>query len=176
MIDRKHGENPVGNKYLGSSDEERRSLMQRSRSGDMTVSNREVAEAFAIDPNYDPYDIPLDEVDPSHPALFLHGTHWPHLKRLREEDPVHYHEDSMFGPYWSVTKMDDIKYVDSHHEIFSSLQKKGGIALGGVPDREDQYALPMFIQEDPRRNTTSNGQGGLHRMFVPRASLQSWSL
>ena len=156
----------MGSKYLGSSDEERRSLMQRSRSGDMTVSNREVAEAFAIDPNYDPYDIPLDEVDPSHPALFLNGTHWPHLKRLREEDPVHYHEDSMFGPYWSVTKMADIKYVDSHHEIFSSLQKKGGIALGGVPDREDQYALPMFIQEDPPKHDKQRKV--IAPMFTPR--------
>ena len=156
----------MGNKYLGSSDEERRSLIERSRSGDMTVSNREVAEAFAIDPNYDPYGIPLDDVDPSHPALFLHGTHWPHLKRLREEDPVHYHEDSMFGPYWSVTKMADIKYVDSHHEIFSSQQKKGGIALGGVPDRDEQYAMPMFIQEDPPKH--DDQRKVIAPMFTPR--------
>ena len=75
--------------YLQSSDEERKSLLQRTRSGDMTVSNKDIAEAFAIDPNYDPYSIPLDQVDPSHPALFLNGTHWPHLERLRKEDPVH---------------------------------------------------------------------------------------
>jgi len=139
-------------KYLGSSDEERKALLARSRGGDMTVSNREVQQAFAIDPDYDPYAIPLDEVDPSHPTLFLHGTHWKHLERLRNEDPVHYHQDSMFGPFWSVTKMEDIKYVDSHHEIFSSQQKKGGIALGGIPDREDEYSLPMFIQEDPPKH------------------------
>ncbi len=156
----------MATKYIGSSDEERRALIERSRSGDMTVSNREVAEAFAIDPHYDPYDVPLDEVDPSHPALFLNGTHWPHLKRLREEDPVHYHEDSMFGPYWSVTKMADIKYVDSHHEIFSSQQKKGGIALGGVPDRDEQYALPMFIQEDPPKH--DDQRKVVAPMFTPR--------
>jgi len=142
----------MSQKYLGSSDEERRSLLARSRGGDMTVSNKDVRDAFAIDPDYDPYSIPLDEVDPSHPTLFLHGTHWKHLERLRNEDPVHYHEESMFGPYWSVTKMEDIKYVDSHHELFSSQQKKGGIALGGVPDREDEYSLPMFIQEDPPKH------------------------
>lgn len=138
--------------YLGSSDEERKSLIKRSRGGDMTVSNKEVAAAFAIDPNYDPYSIPLDKMDPSHPGLFLHGTFWPHFERLREEDPVHYHEDSMFGPYWSVTKYADIMYVDTHHDLFSSHQKKGGIALGGVPDREDEYSLPMFIQEDPPKH------------------------
>ena len=138
--------------YLGSSDEERKSLIKRSRSGDMTVSNKEVAAAFAIDPNYDPYGIPLEKMDPSHPGLFLHGTFWPHFERLRAEDPVHYHEDSMFGPYWSVTKYSDIMYVDTHHDLFSSHQKKGGIALGGVPDREDEYSLPMFIQEDPPKH------------------------
>ncbi len=138
--------------YLGSSDEERQSLVSRSRAGDMTVSNKAVATAFAIDPNYDPYSIPLDEMDPSHPALFLNGTFWPHFERLRNEDPVHFHEDSMFGPYWSVTKYEDIMYVDTHHDLFSSLQKKGGIALGGVPDREDDYSLPMFIQEDPPKH------------------------
>lgn len=156
----------MGQKYTGSSDEERRSLQERSRGGDMTVSNKEVAEAFAIDPHYDPYDVALEEVDPSHPALFLHGTHWPHLKRLREEDPVHFHEESMFGPYWSVTKLEDIKYVDSHHEIFSSKQEKGGIALGGIPDREDEYSLPMFIQEDPPKH--DDQRKVIAPMFTPR--------
>ena len=138
--------------YLQSSDEERKALLARTRSGDMTVSNKDVAAAFAIDPNYDPYDVELDDLDPSHPSLFLNGTFWPHFERLRAEDPVHYHESSMFGPYWSVTRYEDIMYVDTHHNLFSSLQKKGGIALGGVPDREDEYSLPMFIQEDPPKH------------------------
>ena len=138
--------------YLQSSDAERKSLLQRTRSGDMTVSNKDVAAAFAIDPHYDPYSVPLDKLDPSHPSLFLNETFRPHFERLRAEDPVHYHEESMFGPYWSVTKYKDIMYVDTHHDLFSSQQKKGGIALGGVPDREDEYSLPMFIQEDPPKH------------------------
>ena len=138
--------------YLQSSDEERSRLVARARSGDMTVSNREMAEAFKIDPHYDPYSIPLERMDPSHPSLFLNETMLPHFARLRAEDPVHYHEESMFGPYWSVPKYADCMYVDTHHDLFSSEQKRGGIALGGVPDREDQYALPMFIQEDPPKH------------------------
>ena len=114
----------MSQQYISSSDEERRALVARSRGGDMTVSNKEMLKAFAIDPNYDPYSIPLDSVDPSHPSLFLHGTHWPHLERLRKEDPVHYHEESMFGPYWSVTKYADIRYVDSHHELFVQAWRK----------------------------------------------------
>jgi cytochrome P450 len=156
----------MGAQYLTSSDEERKALLARSRSGDMTVSNKEMMAAFAIDPDYDPYSIPLDDVDPSHPSLFMNGTHWKHLERLRKEDPVHYHEESMFGPYWSVTKYDDIVYVDSHHEIFSSQQKKGGIALGGVPDRDDEYSLPMFIQEDPPKHDLQRKV--VAPMFTPR--------
>ena len=138
--------------FLGSSDEERKAIMARQRSGDMTVSNKEVAAAFAIKPDYDPYAVSLDEMDPSHPALFLNDTLWPHFERLRKEDPVHYHENSMFGPYWSITKYKDIMYIDTHHDLFSSKAQKGGIALGGIPDREDQYNLPMFISEDPPKH------------------------
>ena len=156
----------MSQQYITSSDEQRRALSARSSSGDMTVSNKEIAEAFAIDPDYDPYSVPMDSVDPSHPSLFLHGTHWAHLERLRKEDPVHFHEESMFGPYWSVTKYDDIRHVDSHHELFSSEQKKGGIALGGVPDREDEYSLPMFIQEDPPKHDLQRKV--VAPMFTPR--------
>ena len=152
--------------FLGSSDEERKTLIAKSRSGDLTVSNKDVAEAFAIKPDYDPYSIDLDDVDPSHPGLFLHDTLWPHFERLRKEDPVHYHENSMFGPFWSVTKYRDIMHVDTHHNLFSSHQKKGGIALGGVPDREDEFALPMFIQEDPPKHDKQRAV--VSPMFVPR--------
>ena len=152
--------------FLGSSDEERKALIAKSRSGDLTVSNKDVATAFAIKPDYDPYSIDLDDVDPSHPGLFLHDTLWPHFERLRKEDPVHYHENSMFGPFWSVTKYQDIMHVDTHHNLFSSHQKKGGIALGGVPDREDEFALPMFIQEDPPKHDKQRAV--VSPMFVPR--------
>ena len=138
--------------YLNSNDEERKTLLARARGGDMTVSNKELTQAFAIDPHYDPYSVDLDAMDPSHPSLFLNDTFWPHFERLRAEDPVHYHESSMFGAYWSVTKYDDIMYVDTHHDLFSSQQKKGGISLNGVPDRDDEYSLPMFIQEDPPKH------------------------
>ena len=152
--------------YINSSDQQRRDLLARARSGDMTVSNREMLEAFAIDPHYDPYSIPLDKVDPSHPSLFLHNTHWAHFKRLREEDPVHHHADSMFGPYWSVTRYEDIRYVDTHHELFSSQRTRGGIALGGVAERDDDYALPMFIQEDPPKHDEQRMV--VAPMFTPR--------
>ena len=156
----------MSSQYIGSSDEERIALMKQMQSGDMTVSNKEVATAFKIDPHYDPYELSLDELDPSHPALFSNDTLWGHFERLRNEDPVHYHEFSTVGPYWSVTKYADIMYVDTHHHLFSSDQKKGGIALGGVPDREEQYSLPMFISSDPPKHDAQRMV--VTPLFLPR--------
>ena len=117
------------------SEDTQPSVKERLRRGDLQVSNREVLEAFAIDPDYDPYSVPIDKMDPGHPALFQNDTLWSHFERLRTEDPVHLTEDSMFGPYWSVTKYKDIMYVDTHHKIFSSKERLGGIALGEITHR-----------------------------------------
>ncbi|MBT5202585.1 MAG: cytochrome P450 [Gammaproteobacteria bacterium] len=140
-------------------------MISKMRSGDRTISNKKIAEIFAIDPFIDAYDLELDDLDPSHPSLFVNDTIWPHFERLRNEDPVHFHENSMMGPYWSVSKYHDIMYVDSHHELFSSQQQKGGIALGGVA-RDEQYALPMFIQEDPPKHDAQRKV--VTPLFIPR--------
>jgi cytochrome P450 len=59
---------------------------------------------------------------------------------------VHFCPESEFGPYWSVTRYEDIKYVDTHHELFSS---EGGITLG---DQDEEFPLPMFIAMDPPKH------------------------
>ncbi|MCB1645464.1 MAG: cytochrome P450 [Pseudomonadales bacterium] len=146
---------------------DKKTVMERMIAGDLTLSNADVLEAFRIDPHFDPYSVALDELDPGHPALFANDTLWSHFERLRAEDPVHLTEESMFGPYWSVTKYKDIMYVDTHHELFSSQQIQGGIALGGRPrEEEDPYALPMFIQEDPPKH--DDQRKVIAPMFVPR--------
>ena len=68
----------------------------------------------------DPYSIPLDRIDVSDAELFETDELWGYFERLRKEDPVHYCADSEFGPYWSITKFDDIVHVEKHPEIFSS--------------------------------------------------------
>ena len=50
------------------------------------------------------YATPLEDFNPGNPELFRNDTFWPYFERLRKEDPVHYCKDSVFGPYWSVTK------------------------------------------------------------------------
>ncbi|MCB0074805.1 MAG: cytochrome P450, partial [Caldilineaceae bacterium] len=120
------------------------------------LTNKEVMENWAINVNVDPATIPLAELDPCHPSLFEHDRFQPYFARLRNEDPVHYTADSMFGPYWSITKYKDCMYVDSHHDLFSSDINMGGIRMGGRPTAEpaedSPFYLPMFIMQDPPRH------------------------
>ena len=100
----------------------------------------------------DPYSLPLETLNVAQPALFQQDAHWAYFERLRAEDPVHFCPDSMFGPYWSVTKFKDIMYVDTHHEVFSS---EGGITVGPPPTDtppQDQFRTPMFIAMDPPKH------------------------
>jgi cytochrome P450 len=97
-------------------------------------------------PSENPYDVPLETIDVSRPELFRSNTMWPWFERLRREDPVHYCAQSMFGPYWSVTKYRDIMEVETHHKLFSS---EGGITLRDAPE---DFQLPMFIAMDPPKH------------------------
>ena len=98
-----------------------------------------------------PHTVPLEEIDMSDPRIFQRNLHEPFFARLRKEAPVHYCPDSPFGPYWSVTKFNDIMHVDTNHQIYSS---EGGIALGppiNTP-QEHQMRTPMFIAMDPPKH------------------------
>ena len=94
----------------------------------------------------DPYSLNLDDLDPSDPALFEQQAHWDYFRRLRDEDPVHYVTAGEFGSYWSVTKFDDIVFVDSHHDQFSS---EPSIAIG---ESNIDFEPPMFIAMDPPKH------------------------
>ncbi|WP_374533282.1 cytochrome P450 [Phenylobacterium sp.] len=93
------------------------------------------------------YALPLDQLNPGDPALFRTDSHWPILERLRKEDPVHYTAESEYGPYWSITKYNDIMAVDTNHQVFSS---EGGITIASQEGEEGP--LPMFIAMDPPKH------------------------
>jgi len=93
------------------------------------------------------YAMPLDQIDLSDAGRFRADTIWPFFERIRKEDPVHYTaENEEFGPFWSVTRYNDIMAVDTNHQVFSS---EGGITLGDTPD---DFPLPMFIAMDPPKH------------------------
>jgi cytochrome P450 len=92
---------------------------------------------------------PLDSIDPATPQYFVDDTVGPYFERLRRDDPVHHVDSPLFGPYWSVTRYQDIMHVDTHPAIFSSDWTRGGITLTDPPPGEQ---LPMFIAMDPPRH------------------------
>jgi cytochrome P450 len=73
-----------------------------------------------FDPHEDAYSKPLDKIDVSVPELYQDDIYQPYFERLRREDPVHFCEDSAFGPYWSVTRYKDIMTIAVNHQVFSS--------------------------------------------------------
>ncbi len=93
------------------------------------------------------YSMPLDQINPAQPKLFQDNVMWPYFERLRKEDPVHYTEEHEFGPYWSITKYNDIMAVDTNHQVFSS---EGGITIANQTGGEGP--LPMFIAMDPPKH------------------------
>ena len=95
------------------------------------------------------YSLPLEEFNPGDPDLFRTDTHWPYFERLRREDPVHWCKDSEFGPYWSVTKFNDIMAVDTNHGTFSSEAALGGIT---IRDARPDLRRPSFISMDPPKH------------------------
>jgi cytochrome P450 len=96
------------------------------------------------------YALPLDKIDVAQPILFKNDAMWPYFERLRKEDPVHFCAESEFGPYWSITKYNDIMAVDTNHQVFSSEYTLGGITIGGGQANVDP--LPMFIAMDPPKH------------------------
>ncbi len=104
------------------------------------------AVSVASDARERAWSTPLDEFQVADVEHFVTDTHWPWFERLRAEDPVHYTAESEFGPYWSVTKFDDIIAVDGNHQVFSSDAELGGIA---IIDSEEPRSRSSFIGLDP---------------------------
>jgi len=94
----------------------------------------------------DPWQTPLEALDVSDSRLYQQDAWRPYFERLRREDPVHFTPASPFGPYWSMTRFEDIVHVESHHEIFSSYPT---IAIGDSPTGE---TIENFIAMDPPRH------------------------
>ncbi len=90
----------------------------------------------------------LADIDVSDPRLYEEDAWRPYFARLRREDPVHYLHDSPFGPFWSITRFDDCREVDSDHETFSAEP----VITIGDPVPADRPAPDMFIQMDPPRH------------------------
>jgi cytochrome P450 len=93
-----------------------------------------------------PLTTPLHQIDVSDPRLLEQDAWRPYFARLREEDPVHYQAESPFGPFWSITRFEDIVAVDSNHADFSS---EPSIIIGDITD---DLPVENFIAMDPPKH------------------------
>lgn len=91
----------------------------------------------------DPWTLPIDQIDPSRAELYLNNLHGEYFRRLRQDDPVHFCARSDFGPYWSITRFNDIIAVETNTRVFSS---EPSIIIG---EPTDGFQPPMFIAMDP---------------------------
>ncbi|MEM9621216.1 MAG: cytochrome P450 [Pseudomonadota bacterium] len=82
-------------------------------------------------------------MDVSDPELYAKNAFHPLFRELRANDPVHYCAESSFGPYWAITRYQDIVAVDMNHRVFSSAV--GGISI--FDTAVDDNA--SFINMDP---------------------------
>ena len=89
-------------------------------------------------------------IDVSDPRLYQDDTWRPLFALLRRDDPVHYCRASPFGPYWSITRYDDIFAVELDHENFSSSSELGGIQVADQPKGQERAS---FIRMDPPGHT-----------------------
>jgi len=94
----------------------------------------------------DPSRIPLHQIDVSQGELYEHDAQWGFFERLRRDDPIHYCADSEYGPFWSVTKFNDIAHVEKNHQLFSS---EPTITIADLPE---EIPFQSFIQMDPPKH------------------------
>lgn len=122
---------------------------------DFTDNLQDRWSEWAINVDQDVNELALKDLVPSHPDLFASGKVLPYFERLRNESPVHYSEDSPFGPYWNITKHQHIIDAEKDFKTFSSESRYGGIQLGGIrydDEPDPTYTLPMFIAMDPPKH------------------------
>lgn len=97
------------------------------------------------DPVVPASELTLDQIDLADQEIWRQNKMWDRFERLRKEDPIHYHQDSVFGPYWSITRHADIMAIDMDHQRFSSDASNGGITLANM---EDTIISRSFISSD----------------------------
>ncbi|MBV8453863.1 MAG: cytochrome P450 [Deltaproteobacteria bacterium] len=111
----------------------------------------------------------LNEIDHAltDPGFFIDNDPHPLWKQLRAEDPVHWTE-GLVGPFWSITRYDDIVSIFGEPNLFSSAR---GLIIPSSPEMEQLTpemtgAGQMMIQTDPPLHNAM--RRAFNRLFLPR--------
>ena len=112
-------------------------FIDRLRADPLASASELAARAWAL---------PIEDLQPADPYIFRAGAELEYFARLRRDSPVHFQAEHQFGPYWSVTRYEDIMAVDTDHASFSS---EPSIT---IVDQDEDFKLPMFIAMDPPKH------------------------
>ena len=65
---------------------------------------------------------------------------------LRENDPVHWHDERSGSGFWAITRYDDVRRVSKDTATYSSW--RGGIMIGDAGDAELAGSRNMMLFMD----------------------------
>lgn len=99
-----------------------------------------------------------DPFDVSRSDIYAEDRWQPIFAEMRAKGPLHFVEDSPFGPHWNVVGHKAIQHVESLPELFSSNWEHGGITIADTTENtmeegEEAFRLPMFIAMDRPKHT-----------------------
>ena len=103
---------------------------------------------------------PVEQLDVADPRMFQYDYWHGLFARLRAESPVHFQPTSPAGPFWSVTRYEDIVAIERDTDTFSSEP-----AIS-ILDPEPDMILKMFIAMDPPEH--DNQRRAVHHVVAPR--------
>ena len=87
------------------------------------------------------------DVDLSKAENFDDGVPLEAFQKLRAEEPVYWQDEEDGTGFWSVTRYQDLKYVSTHPQEFSSW--RGGTNLFDMPEKDLEMVRTMMINMDP---------------------------
>ncbi|MDQ7903889.1 cytochrome P450 [Phytohabitans sp. ZYX-F-186] len=104
------------------------------------------------------------------PALYLDGVPYDQLRWLRENDPVHWHEEPDGGPgFWALTRHRDVKAVEADSETFSS---EPSTVIVDTVSMSDTGTAKHLIMSDPPHHTAHRRTLGVELNPIPVRSMR----
>ena len=90
------------------------------------------------------------------PEMWAEDRYQEPMRKARAEGPLHFVENSRFGPHWSVVQYKPIQHIEALPKLFSSSYEVGGITVAGDGLeflQPEEIPMPMFIAMDPPNHT-----------------------
>ena len=106
----------------------------------------------------------LDAIDLSDHDAFVDRVPHEWFRYLRQNDPVHWNDETDGRGFWAVTRYEDIRHVHRDVETYSS--ELGGTSLEDLDEEQIEARKSMLDMDPPRHDEL---RGLIARRFTPRA-------